>query len=333
MRRLLALTLPFALVLLVLVSLTRFLRFETQWIILLAAFSPYALIGYFLLLIAFPFVIQRAGRSPLLLICVVVSVAGIVAQLVWLLPLFIDDGHSDSPDLTVLTSNLDHGQGDAATLVHAAREDKVDLVVLEEVTPESLEQLLAGGLGELLRHRRGAPSETDRGEMVFSRFPLSRPRALPLSKGGLDLRVLAPTPFRLLVVHTSQPVKHASTWVEDLEVVRRVAASSVDAGATLVVGDFNATRDHGQFRTVLEHGLRDAAEQSGAGWQPTWPTRDWRAWLRPLIAIDHVLTSKDYVARDTHTVEPENSDHLALIAELDRRGVRQRLTDTTLAGQ
>lgn len=320
MRRLLAWTLPLAPALLVLVSLTRFMRFEARWIILLAAFSPYALIGYFLLLLAFLFAARRAGRSPLLVIGAVVSVLGIVAHVVWLLPLFVDDDRAGSPDLTVLTANLDASQWGAATVVDAAREGEVDVVVLEEVTPLCLDRLLARGLGELLTHRRGAPSQTDRGIMVFSRFPLGQPRALPLSKGGLDLQVLAPNPFRLLVVHTSQPVKHASTWVKDLAVVRLEAASSVDAGDTVVVGDFNATREHSQFRTVLEQGLRDAAEQAGSGWQPTWPTRDWKAWLRPLIALDHVLTSEAYVARRIHTVETEDSDHLALIAVLDRRG-------------
>ena len=68
-------------------------------------------------------------------------------------------------------------------------------------------------------------------------------------------------------------------------------------------------------------GLRDAAEQAGSGWQPTWPTRDWNPLLRPLIAIDHVLGNKRFRRPSgRRTVEPEDSDHLALIAELSRRG-------------
>ncbi|MEO7352113.1 MAG: endonuclease/exonuclease/phosphatase family protein [Marmoricola sp.] len=321
MRRLLALTMPLALVVLVVVSLTRFMRFEAREIILIAAFSPYALIGYVLLLLGFLVAARRNRRRPLLLLGAVASMVGILAHVSWLSPLFFadEDDRTGRPDLTVLTANLDGGQADALTPVSAVRDHDVDLVVLVEVTPSTLDRLLARGLGDLLPYHRGAPSQTDQGTMVFSRFPLGQAKSLSLSKGGLDLRVLAAHPFRLLVVHTSQPVKHASTWVKDLVAVRAAAASSIGGGDTVVAGDFNATRDHRQFRAVLGLGLRDAAEQSGAGWQPTWPTRDWKAWLRPLVTIDHVLTSDAYVARRTYTVEPEDTDHLALIAELDRR--------------
>jgi endonuclease/exonuclease/phosphatase family metal-dependent hydrolase len=83
------------------------------------------------------------------------------------------------------------------------------------------------------------------------------------------------------------------------------------------VGDFNASSDHVLFRDVLDAGVRDAAEQAGSGWQPTWPTtRYGQDWLRPLLTIDHVLTSEHWVAVDTDTVEIPRTDHLALVAKL-----------------
>ena len=71
-------------------------------------------------------------------------------------------------------------------------------------------------------------------------------------------------------VHTRRSRVDAarSPWHDDLREVRgrpqgRRRCRSDDG----VVGDFNATRDHPAFRSILGLGLRDAAEQADAGWQ------------------------------------------------------------------
>jgi endonuclease/exonuclease/phosphatase family metal-dependent hydrolase len=163
--------------------------------------------------------------------------------------------------------------------------------------------------------------------MVFSRFRLGPARTLPLGSVGLDLTVRAPQPFRLVAVHTWQPVDRSAQWRGDLEELRSLVSTAVEQGPTLVVGDFNATLDHAPMRRVLAAGVRDAVEQSGSGWQPSWPSRSVRSWLRPVIAIDHVLGSHEYVATHTRTVEVANTDHYALVAELVRRGSPPRSGD------
>jgi hypothetical protein len=57
----------------------------------------------------------------------------------------------------------------------------------------------------------------------------------------------------------------------------------------MVAGDFNATRDVGEFRRLLRDGYRDAAEQSGAGLTRTHPAD---IWLPPVFAVDHILTPR-----------------------------------------
>ncbi|MDQ6641448.1 MAG: endonuclease/exonuclease/phosphatase family protein, partial [Actinomycetota bacterium] len=124
--------------------------------------------------------------------------------------------------------------------------------------------------------------------------------------------------FRLLAVHTAQPVDETSSWRRDLATLRVRTAEAVKAGPTLVVGDFNATRDHSAFRKILATGVSDAADVANSGWQPTWPTRS-RAWyLRPLIAIDHVLSSGQYAAVRTDSISVSGTDHRALVVQLDR---------------
>jgi endonuclease/exonuclease/phosphatase family metal-dependent hydrolase len=174
------------------------------------------------------------------------------------------------------------------------------------------------GLAELLPHRAGEPASTASGTMVFSHYPLGGAGEIALGNGGLAVDVQAPRPFHLLAVHTLQPVNAAKGWHDDLGEVRRRAAAAVGAGPTMVVGDFNATRDHPAFRAILDVGLRDAAEQADAGWQPTWPTGRAAWYLWPVIAIDHVLVTEDFAAVRTDTVDVEDTDHLGLVAELDR---------------
>jgi endonuclease/exonuclease/phosphatase family metal-dependent hydrolase len=216
-----------------------------------------------------------------------------------------------------MTSNLQFGRGDTTAVVRTVASEDVDVLVLGEVTPKALDRLLAAGLAELLPHRGGEAVVGADGTMAFSRYPLTTARPLRLGKGGVDVQVAAPEPFRLLAVHANYPLEGAGRWLADLELIRDRTASAVDQGPTLVVGDFNATHDHEPMRAVLEAGVRDAAEEAGSGWQPTWPTKRYgQGWVWPLLTIDHVLSSPHFVAVRTHTVEIPRTDHLALVAHL-----------------
>jgi endonuclease/exonuclease/phosphatase (EEP) superfamily protein YafD len=301
-------------------SVSRFLDTGLRLPVLMASFSSYAVLGYAGLLLGCLVALARSRRAPsvALPVAVVAGLAalGLVVQGWTLAPLFAG-GAGGEPDLTVMTSNLEFGRGDAATVVRTVASDEVDVLVLEEVTPGGLTTLLEAGLADLLPHRVGVPLAGAAGTMVFSLYPLQAPTPFRLANGGLDVEVAAPAPFRLLAVHTAQPLGGPSLWRTDLTSVRTRALSAVDRGPTIAAGDFNATLDHEPLRAVLGTGLRDAAEQAGSGWQPTWPTR-YRDTLapRPMLTIDHVLVSEDYRAIRTRTVSVPHTDHLALVAEL-----------------
>ncbi|MGH9271923.1 MAG: endonuclease/exonuclease/phosphatase family protein, partial [Ilumatobacteraceae bacterium] len=81
----------------------------------------------------------------------------------------------------------------------------------------------------------------------------------------------------------------------------------------IVAGDLNATFDHRQFRDLLDTGLRDAVEQAGAGYVPTYPVG---RRFPPLISIDHILTRGRITATDVETQELPGTDHRALLATL-----------------
>ncbi len=65
-----------------------------------------------------------------------------------------------------------------------------------------------------------------------------------------------------------------------------------------------------QFRDLLTTGYRDAVNQTGAGFMPTYSPHPW---IPPVIAIDHVLTRNSAV-QSIHSVDVPGSDHRALLA-------------------
>jgi endonuclease/exonuclease/phosphatase family metal-dependent hydrolase len=298
-------------------TVARFLRTDLRWPILLASFSGYALLGFAAVLLACAVAVRRSRHRWWLGLAALVALAGLVVQGLAQAPYFVG-GASGKPNLTVMTSNLEFGRGDAATVVRTVAERGVDVLVLEEVTPTELTALKAAGLDDLLPHQQGTAVVTAAGTMVFSRWRLDDARPFQVRNTGLDLRVGAPTPFRLLAVHAAQPVLEPKTWRRDMDRIRVRAATSTAEGPTIVAGDFNATRDHQPWRAILGGGLRDAAEQAGSGWQPTWP-HSHRSWVPPVIAIDHVMTSHQYAATRTRTVVVAGTDHRALVANLRAR--------------
>ena len=88
------------------------------------------------------------------------------------------------------------------------------------------------------------------------------------------------------------------------------------AGARLVViGDLNSTPDHVTIRRMRdEAGLRDAADEAGAGWLRTYPAD--RACVPALLGLDQTLLRGEVYAESVETVRVPGSDHLGIRAVL-----------------
>jgi len=84
-------------------------------------------------------------------------------------------------------------------------------------------------------------------------------------------------------------------------------------GQVVVAGDFNATLDHRQLRSILGVGYRDAAEQVGAGLVRTYPAE---RRIPPFVGIDHVLIRGGPVATAFETRAVAGSDHRAVAAAI-----------------
>jgi len=313
---------PVVLLLCLLVSLDRIFTPTSSVAVVAIVLVGYALVGYLLCLVGVLVLRHRTARGARSRRwwtgAALLAATGLVLHAAWAAPAFVGSHPSREPTLTVLQLNTRFGNAAPDQVVQLATSRQADVVVLEELDPRVAARFVDAGLGTLLPHRSGDAHD---GTMVFSRWPLRQARQLPVSKGAVRVRVAAPRPFWLLALHTTQPMVSTTTWLRDLRVARRAVARQHGPG--LVVGDFNATLNHGPMRDLLGEDLADAAQAANSGFQPTWPSDDVARVLGvpvpiSLVTLDHVLVTRQFGVVTTRTLTVSGTDHKALVASLVR---------------
>jgi endonuclease/exonuclease/phosphatase (EEP) superfamily protein YafD len=219
----------------------------------------------------------------------------------------------------VMSANIYEGRADAHHLVRSARA-QADVVAIQELTPRAVDRLSAVGLDATFPYRwldaRGGAA----GVGMWSRYPIQAPSridgyTMALLSAQIWVTGISMNPT-VVVAHIPGPWPWPiDEWRRDLDrlpTTLREIAERADRGSVIVAADVNSTTDMRPFRALLHDGYRDAAEQSGAGIQPTFPT-DTR--LPPLVAIDHILT-RGCAATSLHTLALPGSDHRGLVASV-----------------
>ncbi len=277
--------------------------------------------------------IVLASFTPLLLIAPVVGAALLAARRRWIgaavalavvavgmaveAPLFVSAHRATGGvPLVLLQANLRVGAADADKLVARIRAEQVDLVTIEELTPAELASLRAAGIDGLLPHRLVTPYPGGAGTGIWSRYPLSA----PVKHDEFRLEVLSATVavpgavrVQVFAVHLLPPWPYPSgTWLAEMTHLSALLDATASGTALVVSGDFNATLDHAQFRHLLRRGLRDAAEQVGAGFTPTYPAD---RTFPPVLTLDHVLC-RGLAPTSLTRVPIPASDHRGLLVNL-----------------
>lgn len=328
-------------VLLPVVSLSIFRAVPAPWptpVVQLLAFTPWLVVPAVLAL-----GLALAGRRLWLIALAAVVLA---AQLFWLFPL---DAGRPVPDsavprtrITVLNINSHFGEAEAAEIVGLIREHGVELLAVQEHTRGLEDRLVAEGLERLLPHKLSEPKDDASGSALYSAHPMEAVGVLPdtpfemptvrlvVGKGG------AASVLEVTNVHAFPPVTgSAAQWRSDLAALARPTAAGT-AGARLLIGDFNATYDHAEFRAVLDGSVAPGGgEGSGGGNEPnsvralklvdvgtaagrrllpTWPMDGLPL---PGIAIDHVVTSPRIASSGYAVHRVQGTDHAAVLATLE----------------
>jgi endonuclease/exonuclease/phosphatase (EEP) superfamily protein YafD len=223
-------------------------------------------------------------------------------------------------ELTAMNINSEFGQADAASIVQLVKDNGVDLLTVQEHSQALEDRLSAVGLDRLLPHRISDPTDDGAGSAVYSSYPLEL------------VGILRDTPFRMPTVrvtasaggsaavlevtnvHAMPPVDASvDQWRSDLAAVGRLAGRP---GNRLLIGDFNATYDHAEFRGLLGAApdgaaLVDVGMASGSRLVPTWPMEGPRL---PGIAIDHLVTTPRVGSTGYQVQRVPGTDHAAVLA-------------------
>ncbi len=279
----------------------------------LAAFAPWATIGWFAVVL-----LLLAGRWWWLAVGAAVV---LFVQVCWILPApgagVAALAAPGAIDVRVMTVNVKIGGADVDQIAELAAEHDVGVLVAEEVTQEFSARLIPvlAGFPYLVQSNPGLPT----GTVIWSRWPITA-LGPPLGVGHeirpAMLQVPGAVPVTLTGVHTVSPGRgRIHAWNQDLRTLR--AAASATTGAQIMLGDFNAGRDHSPFRALTRTGLVDAAETARlTPWAGvTWPAD--RGRLPATVRLDHVLVTPGPVAVGRVLVERvRGTDHKAVIAEL-----------------
>ena len=277
------------------------------------AFTPYAAMTAVVPVLIAVALRRRVVAAAAAIAAVVLGLA--VAPRAFDGPARASDGER-GPSLTVMTLNLYRGRADAEEVMRLVRAHGVDVLALQELTPEAVERLDAAGARTLFRGRLLEPRNDASGSGLLARRELRETR-VPTRAGGARqpeavVDVLAGPALRIKTVHPRPPT---SSWAEaDWRRSLRALPGPREGGTPrILAGDFNGTLDHREMRRLLDRGYVDAADAAGAGLRTTWPVRTKR---RLQLAIDHVLLPPGVKVRRVDVRDAKGSDHRAVIAEL-----------------
>jgi len=174
----------------------------------------------------------------------------------------------------------------------------------------------------LLPNRISDPTDDGAGSAVYSVHRMDvvgivpdTPFQMPIVRVTVE-GTGAPAVLEVVNVHALPPVDvRVGQWRSDLAALGTLAARQ---GNRLLIGDFNATYDHAEFRAVLDGGpdarkLVDVGTAAGMRLVPTWPMEGPRL---PGITIDHLVTSPGITGSGYGVHRVPGTDHAAIVATL-----------------
>lgn len=274
-------------------------------------FTPYVAATAWL-----PVVVALALRSRA---AALLALAAAVALVVAVAPRALDGPQpslAGGRPLSVMTVNLAYGNGDPDVIMELVREHDVELLSLQEMTPEAVRRLDAAGARERFPHRALDARRGAQGSGIMARHALRdvrRPQGLRLAMPEATMLVPGVGPVRVKAVHPVAPLRgDVAVWREGL---RSLPRATPDGTMRMLVGDFNATLDHDELRDLLGSGYVDAADAAGAGLHATYGVGG--RLLTPPITIDHVLVDRRarVTAASVHPIA--GSDHRAVVATIE----------------
>jgi endonuclease/exonuclease/phosphatase (EEP) superfamily protein YafD len=290
----------------------RFLDVHNQRLLVLASAAPYLMAAAAVGVLVLGVTRHWVGFGVALTVAAVATLSQA--------PLYLANGSAPAsgPEVTVMQANIWLGNADPDSLRRQIEDNDVDVVTVNELTPEAVGRLEASGISSVLPYSFLRPGTGGVGTGIWSRYPLSEQiHHEEFLLTALSARITLPDGASA-AVYALHPVPpwpvDSAVWAGEMDRIKALLDGiPEDSGPVILSGDFNSTRDHVKYRNLVSGRFRDAADQVGAGIQNTYPAD--RQPFPPMIAIDHIVTSGAR-AQSVESVVIAGSDHRGLIATI-----------------
>jgi len=274
-----------------------------------AALIPYGIIAW----IAATVLLALAARHRAKLVALL-TLTGLLVQLVWARPYWPGPRPTSVDNaMTIMSINLRCDGYALAELSAEIRRVAPGILVLQGADADTRERLVSErwlGDGAGMVFHPGA-DDSDCGSVVASIFALED--VTDESSGHAVVRVdTGAATMLILPVDAPTPLGGVEPWEHDINEALVAALPFLQEGVVMI-GDFNAVREHLPIRRLLAAGLVSAAEQARSGWLPTFPANRSHP---AVIAIDHAFISEPLHAIAVETFRAGGNSHLGLVVWL-----------------
>jgi endonuclease/exonuclease/phosphatase (EEP) superfamily protein YafD len=214
----------------------------------------------------------------------------------------------------LMLSNVYLGNKDYGALLETVREERPDVLVLQEVTGAWWKRL--GALRAEYPYYNALPRRGGSGIALFSRLPVSETEILTFGEStqpGMFARLDAGgRPLSVLALHPPTPMRLDKFRFRNAQFAEAAARMRETEGPRVLIGDLNSTPWSPYYQDLVrDSGLRDA--RVGAGVGPTWPM-PLPSFLR--IPIDHCMTGGEVRVESIRTGGRTGSDHRPLVVDV-----------------
>ncbi len=277
----------------------------TRSVAALQSLTPYATLGLGALAVAAAW----RGHHPLAFTGALVGIGGLLLAGPLVFPPGQPPAAADAAGLRVAVVNLLYGNESVDAAAGSLSQQSADIVVFSEFTPEHQATLGDHELATDFPYRVEREGWGAGGIAIWSRYPITEGERIPTRNYSLDVTVEGPDgPVALVGVHAATPIFDFEAWRTDLSIIEeRTRAAD---GPTMVVGDFNASYWHPDFRDLLANGFVDAHMAHGQGFSASWPMD---TWYPPFVRLDHALTGNGLVSIAVRDFDVPGSDHRGFV--------------------
>ncbi len=170
----------------------------------------------------------------------------------------------------VMTFNVYKGHADAKAIVDMVRDQRVEVLALQETTNDFIKKLDEAGIHSYLPYSQVSSSDGVYGNGIWSATELGRPvddevgSSASFMPGGTVTFGGGKAQLRFVSVHTTAPIPgYWSRWKRSLDEL--ASMRSREGSRYVFMGDFNATTDHRRSAISWGTGSRTPRGSRGTG--------------------------------------------------------------------